>query len=245
MSRAEKIGCRLKFESCRSPGLVYNIGRMSPTVQTTTGTGQRPVWDADLIFELFGDPVRRGLFLGIARHQPIAPSLLRDKVRRDLDTALKRLAIMRSKGLVILKRDPTDKRRQFCSLAPSVPITTSDTGRVLAFGFLNVPLDAGVATSAWDQDAVYMMLGDPRRRKMLRALAEKASQRAWDLAPSGIHSMDNERKHLVQLRAAGLVVMKPDERDARRQLYSLAPILPVRTTEAGYTFDFGFCSVTL
>ncbi len=47
------------------------------------------------------------------------------------------------------------------------------------------------------------------------------------------------------MRSEGLLVVKPDPTDARRQLYSLVPAIPVVTTESGQVINFGFCMVRL
>jgi DNA-binding transcriptional ArsR family regulator len=57
--------------------------------------------------------------------------------------------------------------------------------------------------------------------------------------------LDATLKHLIALRAAGLVVTRPDPVDGRRMLYSLAPTVPVVKTDKGAVMDFGCCVVRL
>ncbi|MBI5772701.1 MAG: hypothetical protein HZA89_03035, partial [Verrucomicrobia bacterium] len=57
--------------------------------------------------------------------------------------------------------------------------------------------------------------------------------------------LDATLKHLIALRAAGLVVTRPDPADGRRMLYSLSPTVPVVKTDKGAVIDFGCCVVRL
>ena len=53
--------------------------------------------------------------------------------------------------------------------------------------------------------------------------------------------LDATLKHLVIMRAAGLLAVNPDPQDGRRMLYSLLPAVPVVVTPTGRGIDFGFC----
>ena len=203
------------------------------------------VWDADVIFKLFKDPVRRGLFLALARHGSLPPSKLKDIIRRDIDTTIKRLRVFRSNRLVEMTNDTVDTRRQFCSLASTVPIVKTDKGRVLNFGYLAVPLDNAGQASKWDQDTVYYILSDAGRRKLLRLLFEKPLQTGLELANGNEDKRDGVLKQIAELREAGLIIAHENETDGRRLLYSLAPGIPIETTAAGTKIDFGFCSVMI
>ena len=237
-------GANRKFGPCRSPGIFHTIRSMSPGEQTTIGTSATHVWDAHVIFELFGDPVRRRLILALARDGWLAPSQLKDKVGRNIDATMKRLVAIRANGMLAFKADTVDKRRQLCSLVPTVPIVKTDKGRVLNFGYLSVPLDA-VPESNFDPDTVYFLLGDPGRRKLLRLLFEKPLQTGLELANGNIYKRDGILKQLVELRSAGLVVAHENPGDGRRQLYSLAPGLPLEKTDAGTMIQLGFCAVMI
>ena len=198
-----------------------------------------------MIFKFFKDPVRRGLLLALARHGSLPPSKLKDIIGRDIDTTIKRLLVFRSKRMVTMKADTVDKRRQFCSLAPTVPIINTDKGRVLNFGFLNVLLDNVGAVYNWDQETIYFILGEPGRRKLLRLLFEKPLQTGLELADGYDYKRDGILKQLAELRSAGLVVTHENETDGRRLRYALAPGLPLEMTEAGPRIQFGFCAVMI
>ena len=45
------------------------------------------------------------------------------------------LVAMRAAGFVVTRPDPVDGRRMLYSLAPSVPLTKTETGKVMDFGF--------------------------------------------------------------------------------------------------------------
>jgi hypothetical protein len=93
----------------------------------------------------------------------------------------------------------------------------------------------------WNEDTIFAMLGDPVRRRLLKAVACNEA-----LPASGLMSASHRRlaatvKQLTNLRDAGLLVTTPDPVDHRRMLYSLAPTLPVTRTESEVVCDFGFC----
>lgn len=99
--------------------------------------------------------------------------------------------------------------------------------------------------SSWDADAIYKILADPARRRMLTALTGGGSLCATSLKGHARLRLDATLKHLVLMRAAGLLAVKPDPQDGRRMLYSLMPSVPVATTPTGRTVDFGFCLLRL
>lgn len=102
----------------------------------TSGPGvNAPVWDENLIFSALADPVRRQMLLTLARGGPQPASILMLSARRRLDATLKHLTAMRSAGLLITKPDPTDGRRMLYSLAPTIPLSKTEQGAVIDFGF--------------------------------------------------------------------------------------------------------------
>lgn len=80
---------------------------------------------------------------------------------------------------------------------------------------------------------------------MLVALAGCNGLAATQLAPLAGLRQDAALKHLNELRAAGLVSMKEDPQDRRRQLYTLTSAVTARRTEAGLELDFGCCLARL
>ena len=95
--------------------------------------------------------------------------------------------------------------------------------------------------SPWDADAIFQILAEPPRRRMLLALAAGAALSATALKANARLRLDATLKHLTAMRAAGLLVMKPDPTDGRRQVYSLAASVPLVTLPTGRGIDFGFC----
>ena len=95
--------------------------------------------------------------------------------------------------------------------------------------------------AAWNEDLVFAVLADPVRRKLLATLALNGGQPASGLMSVAGRRLDATLKQLVSMREAGLLVTTPDPQDGRRMLYSLAPAVPVKKTEAGVELDFGFC----
>lgn len=92
-------------------------------------------------------------------------------------------------------------------------------------------------------DTVYAALGDPTRRRILQILAHGKAHTATVLAGNVGKRLDATLKHLVALRGAGLVITEPNPQDGRRQLYRLAPSIPVTKTDQGWEMDFGYCLV--
>ncbi|MFN7137929.1 MAG: ArsR/SmtB family transcription factor [Limisphaerales bacterium] len=97
----------------------------------------------------------------------------------------------------------------------------------------------------WNPDLVFSALAEPVRRRLLIALAQKNLQSATQLLPIGARTLDATLKHLVTMRAAGMVVPSPDPLDGRRQLYSISPAIKVLKSEDRVHLDFGFCNLWL
>lgn len=98
---------------------------------------------------------------------------------------------------------------------------------------------------AWDPEVIFPVLADPVRRRLLLSLARGAVSPASVLKGGVGRRLDATLKHLIAMRAAGLVVTRPDPADGRRMLYSLAPAVPVVKTDKGAVMDFGCCVVRL
>jgi DNA-binding transcriptional ArsR family regulator len=94
----------------------------------------------------------------------------------------------------------------------------------------------------WSENAVFAMLADPVRRRLLQALASGLPLSASALKEDSGRRLDAVLKHLTALRGSGLVVAAEDATDRRRQLYSLPPYVTVRSIERGQEIDFG-CAV--
>jgi DNA-binding transcriptional ArsR family regulator len=106
------------------------------------------------------------------------------------------------------------------------------------------PPPAAPNAGQWNPDLIFAVLADPVRRNLLRSLAHSGGKPASVLRGASARRLDATLKHLVAMRAAGLLVTAPDPVDGRRQLYSLAPTVPlVKTPEGGAVLDFGFVAV--
>jgi DNA-binding transcriptional ArsR family regulator len=107
------------------------------------------------------------------------------------------------------------------------------------------PASPAIVQSSLPADAVFAMLADPVRRRLIETLAAGIPTRASSLAAGVGRRLDAALKHLTALRDAGLVVTQDDPRDRRRQLYSLSPNVTVGPTEGGQEIDFGCCVLRL
>lgn len=100
-----------------------------------------------------------------------------------------------------------------------------------------VPASAAVL----DPKAVYAILGNEKRRRLLVALSDGKGQAASQLAPLIGRTQDATMKHLLEMKAAGLVTMSRDPVDERRMLYTLNPAVVVRREEGRLEMDFDCC----
>jgi DNA-binding transcriptional ArsR family regulator len=92
-------------------------------------------WNEDKIYAALGDPVRRRLLLALARGGPQPGAQLMGGVRHRLSATLKHLAAMRAAGLVVMRENPRDGRKLLYALSAAVPVTKTETGAVIDFGF--------------------------------------------------------------------------------------------------------------
>lgn len=104
-----------------------------------------------------------------------------------------------------------------------------------------------VTVKTVDADTVFAALGDPTRRRLLLAMADRVPRRTKALSGLCGKRFDATLKHLIALLHAGLIVSEQDKEDGRRQLYTLAPSVKVEVEETpnGKTMDFGYCLVRL
>jgi hypothetical protein len=95
-----------------------------------------------------------------------------------------------------------------------------------------------------DADKVYFSLAHPGRRRLLESLAMKRSCTAAEVVPSGGLKRDATSKQLQELVKAGLCNAHDDDRDARRQRYTLLPGLVATKSASGrWEMDLGCCSM--
>ena len=108
------------------------------------------------------------------------------------------------------------------------------------------PLAAAAVPVQWSPDQIFPVLADPVRRQILFVLAHGKPCPASVLKGGVRRRLDATLKHLVAMRAAGLLLVAPDPTDGRRMLYALAPAVPVvKSPEGAVAIDFGFCLLRL
>ena len=207
------------------------------------------------IFEVFAATDRRKLLYSLAREPWRAPSDLKQTIGCTLDGTMKRMLSMRSKRILGAKGDPNDQRRLLYALSPEMCLVGQGNARMFDFGYLKVPFDIAVAAEEtgveiggvrWMPDVVFRAICDPTRRKLLAKLARTPAQTGAQLDGTGGIQLTKTLKHLAALRTAGFVIVPDiDSGDGRRQLYSLAPNLPIKVHDSAAVLDFGFCSVTV
>ena len=93
----------------------------------------------------------------------------------------------------------------------------------------------------FDTDEVFLMINDPFRRAVIRALATGGMKVATDLGWAKGIQRHNKLKHLAALCKAGILVQKENPKDARQPLFGLAPSAVVCQTENVLTVEFGCC----
>ncbi len=89
----------------------------------------------DTVYAALGDPVRRRLIQTLADGQPRTATALTGSSSRRLDATLKHLVNLRGAGLVITTANPGDGRRQLYRLNPTIPVTKTETGWEIDFGY--------------------------------------------------------------------------------------------------------------
>ncbi len=102
-----------------------------------------------------------------------------------------------------------------------------------------------VTNLQWKPNQIFPMLADPARRDLLFSIARTGGRPATHMMVAAHRRLDATVKHLTVLKTLGLLVVQPDPKDGRRQLYSLSPNVPLVKTETGTALDFGFCLVRL
>ncbi|MEK0451950.1 MAG: Helix-turn-helix domain [Verrucomicrobiota bacterium] len=108
-----------------------------------------------------------------------------------------------------------------------------------SISFPTVPAPVKVVSA----DTVFAVLGDPTRRRLLVAMADRTPRRATTLKAAAGKKFDATLKHIIALRDAGFITAQPDPTDKRRQLYTLSPNIKIADTPEGRTMDFGYCVV--
>ncbi|MBA4149406.1 MAG: winged helix-turn-helix transcriptional regulator [Verrucomicrobia bacterium] len=205
--------------------------------------------DENVVFSILGDPLRRKLLMVLAR-KSAQPAADLHKTHQ-LCSTVKHLAVMRSAGFVIMAANPADGRRALYSLSPAISAVVSECSVAFHFCFQSFSAEVSIGASVsptkhqWNEDFVFDTLAEPVRRRLLLALARGGPQPAVNLQGAGGRTIDDTLKRLARMRTAGLVTMSDNQKDGRRNLYSLSPQVPLTTDGASKVIDFGFCVLRL
>ena len=93
------------------------------------------VVSADTVYAALGDPTRRRLLQLLANGQGHTATVLARNVGKRLDATLKHLVALRGAGLVVTAENPQDGRRQLYRLNPAIPVTKTEHGWEMDFGY--------------------------------------------------------------------------------------------------------------
>jgi DNA-binding transcriptional ArsR family regulator len=136
-----RAGARRRVFSCLRRGREFFMdASMSDTSLPANTNPSGPIWDEDLIYETLGHRARRRLLVAIAAGGPRAAADLTGASGKRLDATLKHLISLRAAKLVVQQENPGDGRKYLYALAPNVPVTKTEKGAVLDFGFVTVRL---------------------------------------------------------------------------------------------------------
>jgi DNA-binding transcriptional ArsR family regulator len=113
---------------------------MSDTSLPANTNPDGPIWDEDLIYETLANRARRRLLISLAAGGPQPAADLTGASGKRLDATLKHLISLRAAKLVVQQENPRDGRKYLYALAPNVPVTKTEQGAVLDFGFVTVRL---------------------------------------------------------------------------------------------------------
>jgi DNA-binding transcriptional ArsR family regulator len=89
----------------------------------------------DTVYAALGDPTRRRLLQILADGQGRTATVLAGNVGKRLDATLKHLVALRGAGLVVTAENPQDGRRLLYHLAPAIPVSKTELGWEMDFGY--------------------------------------------------------------------------------------------------------------
>ncbi len=98
---------------------------------------------------------------------------------------------------------------------------------------------ATAVKSKWDRQTVFKTFADPVRWGLFSAIIRNGPSTASQLKVAVNRQLDATTKQLAYLEKLGFLTVKPDPKDGRRALYSIAPDVPVSKTPTETTVDFG------
>jgi len=113
---------------------------MPDTLLPSSANPAGPVWDEDLVYETLGRRARRRRLVRLAAGGPQPAADLTGATGKRLEATLKHLTSLRTAKLVVQQENPGAGRKYLYALAPNVPVTKTEKGMVLDFGFVTVRL---------------------------------------------------------------------------------------------------------
>jgi DNA-binding transcriptional ArsR family regulator len=119
----------------RKPETRQNARMSTPAAPPTLPAPPPQVIPADTVYAALGDPTRRRILQILVSGKGLTATTLAGNVGKRLDATLKHLVALRGAGLVITADNPQDGRRLLYHLAPSIPVTKTEHGWELDFGY--------------------------------------------------------------------------------------------------------------
>ena len=102
-----------------------------------------------------------------------------------------------------------------------------------------LPKTTGLKVRSFDTDAVFAMLNDPVRRRIILSLANGGMKTAEDIGAGTGMRRPTYLKQLRVLCEAGLLVKKENPDHGRKPLFGLAAAVVVCKSDDCMTVDFG------
>ncbi|MDB6027382.1 MAG: hypothetical protein JWM68_3605 [Verrucomicrobiales bacterium] len=96
-----------------------------------------------------------------------------------------------------------------------------------------------VEGSTFYANKLFLMVNDPMRRRIIRALVNGGWKTALELGVGPGSRRHTVLKHFTVLSQAGILVRQENPKDARQPLYALSPTAAVCKAENSFTVDFG------
>lgn len=107
----------------------------TPAAPPTVPASMPPAVSDDALYLALAESVRRRLIRALADGQPRTAAELTANSGRALDATLKYLIHLRAAGTVIMFKNPTGSQRNRYKLNPAIPVTKTETGWEIDFGY--------------------------------------------------------------------------------------------------------------
>jgi hypothetical protein len=114
---------------------------MGQVQQPVSASANPTQWSMDLIFLTLSNPMRRKSLLSLAHKGPQTADQLHGGPKYALSTRIKQLSALCEAGLVQKSDNPSDRRKPLYALSPAVPLTKTDAGIFIDFGFCTLRIE--------------------------------------------------------------------------------------------------------